>query len=208
MVEVLIGFGFVFLVIGVASVLEKFKVLSDEGARKTIHIGVANWFILAVVLFDHTLQAMIAPVTFIVLNYLSYRFNLVSAMERDEQTINDLGTVYYAISLAIVTLISFEFNYLEAGLFAILAMGYGDGFSAVIGKHFPSKKLYKNKSYLGSLTFFIFTLVIGLILFTSIWYLIIMIALIMTLVELFTPRGLDNLSVPLILMILMVVIGS
>lgn len=206
MIDVLLGFGFVFLVIGLSMVLEKSNLLSDEGARKMIHIGVSNWFILAVLLFENTYLAMIAPVTFIVLNYLSYRFNLISAMERDTQSVNDLGTVYYAISLSIVTFFAFEYDFLNAGLYAILTMGYGDGLSAIFGKRFKSKKLYHNKSLIGSLTFFIVTLIIGLILFSSLWYLIILLALMMTLIELFTPRGLDNLSVPLILFLFLVVI--
>jgi len=207
MLELIIGFGFVFLILIIASLFERLHIFNDEGTRKFIHIGVSNWFILARFLFeDKTYLAIIAPLTFIVLNYLSYRYNLVSAMERDEKSVNDLGTVYYAISLTIITYFAFEYDYLKEGLFAILVMGYGDGLSAVFGKFFGKKKLYQNKSWLGTFTMFLVTMIIGLILFPELWYLMIFIALMMSMLELFTPKGLDNISVPLILFLFLVVI--
>ena len=204
MLGLVLSYGFVFLVIGIATVLDKLNVLNDEGSRKFIHIGVANWWIVAMLLFEPNeyYLAVIPPATFIVLNYLSYRFNLVKSMERDTQSANDLGTVYYAISLFIITFVAFRFNALGAGAVAILAMGYGDGLGAVIGKHFPSKKLYLNKSLLGSLTMFVSTMIIAFI-FINLWYLVLLVAVVATLVELFTPKGLDNLSVPLVIFFLL-----
>jgi phytol kinase len=80
---------------------------------------------------------------------------------------------------------------------AILAMGYGDGFSAITGRYIKSKVLFHKKTLAGLLTVFIFTLIIGLILFPNQWYYIIIIAAFASGVELFTKKGLDNLSVPL-----------
>ena len=220
MIGVLLSFGFVFLVIGVATLFDKLNVFNDEGSRKFIHIGVANWWIVAMLVFapEDYLWAIIPPATFIVLNYLSYRFNLIKSMERDEQSANDLGTVWYAVSLLIVTFIAFYSASLEAshwlfhsdalriGALSILAMGYGDGLSAVLGKHIPSRKLYGNKSLVGSLTMLVATLTIALILFPSLWFIMVLVAIAATLIELFTPKGLDNLSVPLILFLLLMVI--
>ena len=200
----LIAYGSVFLVMGVATVLDKINLLNDEGSRKFIHIGVSNWWILAMFLFDSTTYylAIIPPLTFIGLNYLSYRLNLVKAMERDERSPSDLGTVYYAMSLSLITLIAFYYDLTYIGALAILAMGYGDGLSAVIGKAVKSKKLYQNKSLAGTTTMFVVTLIIGLILFPAFWPLMILIALLAAVVELLTPRGLDNLSVPLLIFLI------
>ena len=220
MIGVLLSFGFVFLIMGIASLCDKLKIFNDEGSRKFIHIGVSNWWIVAMFVFQpHEYYfAIIPPLTFIGLNYLSYRFNLVKSMERATQSSNDLGTVYYAISLFIVTFIAFYsaslstthwlFNSaaLSIGALSILAMGYGDGLGAVLGQHIKSPKLYKNKSIAGSLTMFLATFIIGIIIFPSLWYLMILIAFIATLVELLTPKGLDNLSVPLIIFFLLLLI--
>ncbi|MFP4287318.1 MAG: diacylglycerol/polyprenol kinase family protein [Candidatus Izemoplasmataceae bacterium] len=204
MVELLLAYGFVFLVIGMASLLDKLGFLNDEGSRKFIHIGVSNWWLVAMVLFEPSTYylAVIPPFTFIVLNYLSYRFDLIQSMERKEKSLSDLGTVYYAISLFIITFFAFYYDHLQIGALAILSMGYGDGLGAIVGKHFNSKKLYGHKSLLGSLTMFISTFIIGILLFPSSIVIVIFISIIATLIELFTPKGLDNLSVPLLIFFL------
>jgi len=201
----LYSYGFVVGILGLSTFLEKLNILKDEGARKFIHIAVAHWFILAMFTFENAFLVTIVPFTFIILNYLSYRFNLLSAMERDMHTKDDMGTVYYALSLTIITFFAFYFDYQLEGLFAILAMGYGDGFGAVIGKRFGRLKIYRNKSYIGSLAMLIFTLIIGIILFTTQWHLIIVIAFAATALEMFTLKGYDNLSVPLMIFLLAVV---
>lgn len=204
MIALLFAYGFVFIILGIAILLDKSHILDDEGSRKFIHIGVSNWWILAMFLFDQDTYylAIIPPFTFIILNYLSYRFDLVKPMERKNKTENDLGTVYYAISLFIIAFFAFYFDITKIGALAILAMGYGDGFSAIIGRTFKSRVLYHKKTLAGLLTVFIFTLIIGLILFTNQWYYIIIIASVASGVELYTKKGLDNLTLPLIVFIL------
>lgn len=195
----------IFLIIGISSVLQNKKVLGDEGARKFIHIGVSNWWILAMWFFvdEHRVwYAVIAPFTFIVLNYLSYRLNLLKAMERGGK--GNLGTVYFPISLLILVILTF--GILEnpfIGAVGILVMGYGDGLAAVIGKAYGKHQLAFGKSIEGSLTMFIasFIVVFGISIFLQPIITALILALIVaacaTVVELMTPKGLDNLSVPL-----------
>jgi phytol kinase len=199
MIALLFAYLFVFIILGIAITLDKYHIVDDEGSRKFIHISVSNWWILAMFLFDQDTfyLAIIPPFTFIILNYLSYRFNLVKPMERKVKTENDLGTVYYAISLFIIAFFAFYFDITRIGALAILAMGYGDGFSAIIGKAMKSKVIYHKKTLAGLLTVFGFTFIIGLILFPNRWYDIIIIALVASGLELFTKKGLDNLTVPL-----------
>ncbi len=195
---------FVFGIIGLGAVLDKLNVLNDEGARKFIHIGVANWWLLAMVVFDTDAfwMAAIPPATFIVLNYISYRFNLVKAIERSEKSVNDLGTVYYAISLFLIALIAFYADVVRVGALAILIMGYGDGLSAVIGKAIKSPTLRPGKTLAGTTTMVVASFVVGVLLFPSLWALMLLVALFAGAVELFTPRGFDNLSVPLLVFLL------
>ncbi|QMS85480.1 diacylglycerol/polyprenol kinase family protein [Candidatus Xianfuyuplasma coldseepsis] len=202
----LYSYGFVFAVIGVSALLGKVGLLSDEGSRKFIHIGVGNWIILAYMLFDNLLIALIGPASFIVLNYLSYRYHWIAAMERQDDTRNSLGTVYYAISLFVVVFL----DYLIEGAWAysllpILVMAYGDGLSAIVGLKFSSKQLINHKSVYGTMTMFVVTLIIGFILLSTVW-MVVIVAVVATLVELFSPRGYDNLSVPLVLYIVMLLL--
>lgn len=200
MLGVLLGFGLIFVVLGIATLLEKKQILTDEGSRKFIHIGVANWIVVVAYFTDNVWLALIAPIVFVIVNALSYRFDLIKAMERDEKSSADLGTVYYALSLAIITFLSYQFDRLDLGIYAILVMGYGDGLSAVLGKAYGHIKLFEKKSLIGTLTVFACAMVLGaLFLNVSLW---IPLALSAALIELFTPNGLDNLTLPLGLFLL------
>jgi phytol kinase len=196
----------VFLIIGISTVLQKAKVLGDEGARKFIHIGVSNWWILAWVFFqgDNAIWfAIVPPITFILLNYYSYKTNLIKSMERSGN--GNLGTVYFPISLLILVIFTFGIvNRPEIGAVGILVLGYGDGLAAVIGKAYGKRKLVNNKSLEGSLTMllasFIVVLLVLLVAGVSLVATLIaaiVVSILSTIIELYTPKGLDNLSVPL-----------
>lgn len=195
---------FIFVVIGISTVLQKKGILKDEGARKFIHIGVSNWWIIAMVFFDSVYFAIIPPITFIILNYASYKMNIIKSMERGGQ--GNLGTVYFPISLLILVLLTFTgINGLSPyiGAIGILILGYGDGLAAVVGKAYGKTELIHGKSLQGSLTMFGASFVLTFVILMRYQPLMVavfaglVIALIATMIELFTPKGLDNLSVPL-----------
>lgn len=204
----LISFFFVFVVIGMATVLQKKGILMEEGSRKMIHIGVSNWWILAMIFFDSPWEASVVPLCFVGINYVSYKKQLFSAMERDGQK-EDLGTVYYAVSLFLLAIWTFWMKRPEIGLLGILIMGYGDGFAAVVGKKFGRRKLpwNKKKTVEGSGVVFFFGAILTMIVLhlyypqisglECVWITVIMGVLSFG-VESVTPFGLDNLSLPIL----------
>lgn len=202
----IISFLFIFMLIGVSTVLSKKNLLSNEGSRKFIHIGVANWWFIAMYYFDSRVWASIVPVAFILLNYMSYKFNVVKAMERDGGS-NDLGTVYFPISLLVLVLISFSsYSQPYVGALGILIMGYGDGLAAVLGKKFGKKKFMifgNEKSIVGSSTMFIASFIVSFLVLSfyspnNLFAKSITLALFSTVVEGISPFGLDNLTVPIL----------
>ncbi len=202
----ILSYVLIFLIIGISTFLQSKGVLKEEGSRKFIHIGVANWWILAMIFFEGENAiwfAMIPPITFIFLNYLSYRLNLLKAMERNGK--GSLGTVYFPISLLILVIFTYGIlgkEYAYIGGIGILIMGYGDGLAAVIGTSYGKHKLPNGKSIEGSLTMFITSFIVATLLLALssvsgyIFYAF-GVAVIATLVEYFTTKGLDNLTVPL-----------
>lgn len=199
-VGIIVSFIFVGVVIVTAKLFEK---LGKEASRKYIHIVLCNWWLIAMYFFDNPIWASIVPFCFIVINYISYKKDLIKVMEREEQ--DGLGTVYYAISLLILAILSFGIYHNPIlGLVSCFVMGYGDGLAAVIGKKIKSKE-YKvgdtTKTVIGSLTMFIITLVIlSLALIgTNLWFVKALIAsIIITIVEAVSIKGTDNLTVPVI----------
>lgn len=201
---IIVSFIFIFLIIGVSTFLTNKKILSGEGSRKFIHIGVANWWIIAMIFFDSPLWAVV-PALFIIINYISYKKQIFKAMERGGEK-SDLGTVYYAISLFVLSIVTFwEGMNPYVGAMGILIMGYGDGFAAVIGKKYGKHKfevMGGQKSLEGATVMFVVSFVVAFIIAQlaggSSLILPLSLAMIATLVELFSPYGTDNLTVPFI----------
>lgn len=209
-----------YLYIGIVIISAKiFEKKGIEFSRKYIHIMLGNWWFIAMYFFDNVWFAMFVPITFIIINYISYKKNFIKVMEREKQ--EGIGTVYYAIALFILTVVSFGiYKDPLLGLVPNLVMAYGDGFAAVFGKLIKSKK-YKlsrtKKSYAGSFTMLIITtLLVGGYLFlkhnevfwqTSHWPLItVMIAYCITAVEAVSGKGSDNITVPISTLVMLILI--
>ncbi|HKK49109.1 MAG TPA: hypothetical protein VJ932_08420, partial [Alkalispirochaeta sp.] len=93
-----ISYGFIFAVIGVAQALLRTGILGAAATRKVVHIGVAHWWIIAMLFIDDLMVALIGPVSFILINWYSYRTHVFAAMEHSEPRKN-LGTVYFPVAL-------------------------------------------------------------------------------------------------------------
>ena len=212
----LVSFTYIALVIVSAKIFEK---KGKEISRKFIHIMLGNWWIIAMLFFDNVWFAAFGPAVFVVVNYLSYKKDLIKVMERDEQ--DGFGTVYYALSLLILAIVSFGiFKNPVLGLVPTLVMAYGDGLAAIIGKNTKSKR-YKlsdtKKSFAGSLTMFLIALIFigGYLWYTNAtvfwttthWTLIsIMMAFCITAIEAISGKGIDNISVPISTLLLLILI--
>lgn len=211
-IGIVISYVFVALIIIAAKFFEK---AGKEASRKFIHIMLSNWWFIAMYFFDNFIFASIVPLSFVVINYISYKKNLISVMEREDGKQDGLGTVYYAISLFLISVFTFGIiKKPEIGLCAILIMGYGDGLAAVIGQSIESFK-YKigntEKSLAGSSAMFIVSFIIIGIFLCSIssplWFVkSLILSIILTIVEAFSIKGTDNLLVPIVACALLTII--
>ena len=206
---VVVSFGFVFAVLGIAQVLLQAKLVTAAVSRKLVHIGVAHWWFFAMYFFDRWEFAIIAPIAFVLINLASYLFRLLPAMEHEVRSKN-LGTVYFPISLLALVLLSWAgpLPLWVAGL-GILVLGYGDGLASLVGEHSARRtfRIFGNtKSYLGTSVMFIASVVVVVafvLLFGSQpvdigWLIAAALATgaVATAIELLTPFGIDNLTVP------------
>ena len=212
----LVSFIYIGLVIISAKLFER---KGKEVSRKFIHIMLGNWWIIAMFFFDNVWFASFGPALFVIINYISYKKDLIKVMEREEQ--DGFGTVYYALSLLILSIVSFGiYKNPILGLIPTLVMAYGDGLAAIIGKRTRSKK-YKlsdtKKSFAGSLTMFLiaFILIGGYLAFinsnvfwkSTHWILIsAMMAFVVTGVEAVSGKGWDNITVPISTLLLLILI--
>ncbi len=199
LIAVAVSYLFVASIILLGVGLYLLRIVSVETTRKIIHIGVIHWWLIAIAFIDSTWVALIGPLSFIVINTLNVNLRLIPGIQREES--KDFGTVYYAVSLSMITFAAYEFNMVTAASIALFVMGYGDGFAALIGKKVPSKKIRPNKSIGGSLTMVLVSF--GVSYYWSQDVVIsFVIAITAGVVELFSPKGLDNLTVPFIIFVL------
>ena len=143
--------GYIFFVIGIATVVAKKSQGASETSRKVVHILVGNWVFLTP-LFTELWAVVLVPFTFIIINSLSLKYTLISAMERNDDS---LGTVYYAVSLFFLSGLGFILGFRALPYIGVLTMAYGDGFAAITGKKWGKRKPFPfapQKSLAGSLT--------------------------------------------------------
>jgi len=204
---IIVSYVYIAIIIVAAKLFEK---VGKEASRKFIHIMLANWWFIAMYFFTNVIWACIVPISFVIINYISYKKNLISVMERTKQ--DGLGTVYYALSLFLMAIYTFGIiKRPEIGLCASLVMGYGDGLASIVGQNVHSME-YKigntKKTIIGSLTMFIISLILLAVFLYStgsaFWVIkSIIIALIITIIEAISIKGTDNLSVPLLTCIIL-----
>lgn len=211
-------FGLISSIVFIAITLISSKMFGEnnkEASRKYIHIMLSNWWIIAMVFFNNPIFACICPAIFVVVNFVSYKYNIIKTMERDGDEKDGLGTVYYAIALAVLAYLTFgPLNNPIIGLCGVIVMGYGDGMAAVVGKSIRSKSFKigtTTKTLAGSLTMLIITFIIisGFFVYTNVagWFFkSIIISLIITIIEAVSIKGTDNITVPLSTALLLMLI--
>lgn len=138
-------------VIGLATLVSHRDKGSSESSRKIVHILLGNW-IFFTLFFTKLWAVALIPFIFIIINSLSIKYKLISAIERDDES---LGTVYYAVSLFILSSAGFILKWPTLPFIGILTMAYGDGFAAIVGQKWGKKHPFDfapKKTLAGSLT--------------------------------------------------------
>ena len=201
---------YLILLLLITDILNKKFNVNEKITRKIIHICVSFCWIILYIYFKNTIHIIIPPITFIIVNYISYKKKLFKGMENDD---NSLGTVLYPVSVLVMCIITYFIpEYYYAFGIGLFIMAFGDGLAPLVASKVKSKKLINNKTLSGSLTVFIVSIIVMLIFkcvfdinFTLINY--ILVALISTLLELIGTKGLDNLYIPLGVSIVVYLMG-
>lgn len=204
------SYAFVFGLIGCTTLLMRWGVLEGHASRKVIHIGVAHWWLIAMALFDDPWVASIGPLSFIVINAMDIRLRIMKAMDEDADRRN-WGTVYFPISLLVLVNLCWRHVIPPwVGGIGVLVLGWGDGLAALVGEASDGKgvRLWGGRKSLAgtSVMFaasFAVTLAITLACNPRFHGLLpaagvaVCVAAAATAVEVFTPLGIDNITVPL-----------
>jgi dolichol kinase len=205
----IVAYVYVFGVIAVGELLRRVAHRPPEFTRKFIHMGVGMWVVGTVLLFETWYLALIPPATFVVINAISYWRGTFKAMESEER--ENLGTIYFPIAFDAVVYYFWSQPVLMVA--AMMPLTWGDAMAAVFGRrygHYHYTVGKHTRSLEGSLAMLFWSwIATSLALFVMPylmdkplinWMLALIyggaVALICTLVEAFSPWGIDNLTVP------------
>ena len=207
-------FVFVLSTLAVAEILRRKDKVSGASTRKIVHLAVGNVVLVFPFVFSSVWIALIGPAFFIIFTYFTCPGSPIKKFKlKGVEEGHTYGTVFYAISLTALVAIFFrpnpshQYNIILLGSFMPLV--WGDGISAVVGSKFGNDKPYTvfggTKTLLGSwsaafATFgavTISTLILQQTLSVAI-YIGLFTGFITAIIEAITPKGFDNLAVPMI----------
>jgi len=204
---------YIVIVILVSGRLYKLRGISPKTSRKFLHVMIGNLpFIIP--FFSSPIFPALVAAPFIVVTFLATPSSPLKGVSKKLKGLSELteeghqwGLVFYAISYTCLALLFSQKAYVIA--VGILPMAYGDAAASIIGEKYGQHnyKLVAKKSIEGSAAMFLVTLLVlfcGLAFFSwlygfsfySRFLAVIAAATVATLVEAFSPRGLDNLTVP------------
>lgn len=145
---------YIFLIIGLAEGLRRWRGYTSSFTRKVIHIGVGMMSWGLHYLFDAPWLFIVACVAFMVLNFLDWKYGFLAAMASSDRS--NLGTVYFPLAAAVVAYLLWETPPLMVA--ALMPLTWGDGLAPVVGKLY-GRRVYKvhtsTRTLEGSAGFFV-----------------------------------------------------
>ena len=201
MIGYIIVYGYLFICFFILSLLRYYFDIKTEYTRKIMHFLTGlTWFIINH-FFINEIHMIIIPLTFVLINILSYKFKIFKIVERTEK--NHFGTVYYAIGILILQILNyFKPSFIMATSISVIILTFGDGAASFFGSLFKNNKLKLlfDKSITGFLSFILFS-ILGILIYTNYYNVfvdrnaLVIIVLTGAVLELITGGGLDNLSI-------------
>lgn len=204
--------GLVLALFGIGEILYRYSHIKAEYTRKLVHAGTGIITLLCPLLIDNHWYVLGLCVSFAALLLLSLRYKFL-------KSINDigresLGSLAYPVSVYMCFL---AYSYYGDKFFfylPMLVLAIADPIAAICGNKWPYRKFKignETKTLSGSVAFFITAcfIVVGCSYFNAGIYtgigFVFCIAIISTLAESFTVKGLDNFTIPAIILIGLVI---
>ncbi len=236
----------ILILIRINDVLRKREIIPIFVSRKVIHIFAAPIFLVCWLLFSGDYYsryfAAVVPLLFVLL-FIA----IGTGMMKNEEFVNTMsregdpkellkGTLFYALVMVLASIFfwyvpvdaTLQPNWLTFVPTALLIFGPlagGDGFADLIGRRYGKRKfhIFADKSIIGTLSMFIFSLLFTLGLLFVFWLAldplyasvnvtalitpIVVVSLVCTIIEMFSPRNLDNLLIPIFAVIIIFVLA-
>ncbi|MCW3989529.1 MAG: phosphatidate cytidylyltransferase [Candidatus Bathyarchaeota archaeon] len=210
---ILVSYGYILALILISGRLEGVLGLSRGSARKFLHVMIGN-LVLVVPFFRWPPASVIIAAPFILVTVLASPYSpiprlraLLGGLVDLTEEGHHLGLILYSFSFTLlVVLFPMRPDVVVAG---ILPMAYGDSSAALVGRRLGKRETLNGKTVEGSAAMFtvsLISLILGLAFISTVHSFdltqslvpAVTVAIVCTLVEALSPRGLDNLAVPVL----------
>jgi phytol kinase len=210
----LLCYGYVLLIIIVSTKMPEILDVSQKTSRKFLHAMIGN-LPFVIPFFTSNIYPVLVAAPFILVTFLASPYSPIKNRKRlgglagITEEGHPLGLVFYAVSYTLLAFFFASKPYVIAA--GILPMAYGDSAASLVGERHGKRQysLVANKSLEGSTAMFfasLLSLTVGLTFFFSMYSLsvsamilrVIPVVTVATLIEGISPKGFDNLSVPIL----------
>lgn len=182
------------------------KKVIKEYSRKVFHVltmlGILYGY--SFIALNYSKQEALLAVFVLLLGYILFESIRLSFIPRITKLLGVLFRKHEyekpssPLNFLMAFIICFALFEFEIALVAMLMLIFGDMISAVMGVTFGKTKLYGNKTYVGTLSGLAMNLLVGhTVLGNGQWEVFVGMAVVATVVELFTTKLDDNMTIPL-----------
>ncbi|MDR3272232.1 MAG: hypothetical protein LBT29_01925 [Flavobacteriaceae bacterium] len=180
--------------------------ISPEYTRKAAHMISTLSALFFPYIFNDYRHVLGLSVFYFIVLFISRRVHVFNSIEGVERRTG--GSYLLALAIGIIYYLSIKNKDTAIYNLPILILAISDTLANIVGKNIASRKLINNKTFAGSSAFFLSALLISITYFLIAGYKhpfesAFLIVTTLTLVELFSPYGIDNFTVPLIACVLM-----
>lgn len=202
MLSLIFALGVVFVLLLLAEVLRRRKYIQGEVARKFVHITVGS-FVATWMFFMPMYEIRLVCAAFLVVVLIDRKLRIFKSVHSVKR--KTIGDIMFPLGIVLTTFVA-DSSWIFA--VAILHLSLGDGFAAIFGQHFQPRFAYallgQKKSFVGSGVFFAMSVILTaaflylapVTVFASALPLLIVLPLATTLLESLSLFGIDNVTVP------------
>jgi dolichol kinase len=186
--------GLLFLgLFGIGEILYHKLHVKAEITRKFVHAVTGLLTLLFPIMIDNRWLVLLLCAGFMTILVVSIRFNFIKSINAIDR--KSYGAVTYPIAV-FGCYLAYEYagNDLAYYYLPILTLAFCDPLAAIFGRTWPYGRI-RNKTIVGSSAFFASAFMLALVMHRSIVSAL-LIAFVSTIAEAITPHGLDNLTIP------------
>lgn len=213
------SFGFLLIFIANEFIYKRFNIES-EYTRKSVHVLSGLLTLFLPLAFQNHFPVLILSIEFLLLLIISIKFNFFKCINNVSR--KTFGSFLFPVSIYITFFFSIKYSDKALFYIPILILSLSDPLAAIAGKlskknkNKKEDKISDNKTFTGSFSFFISSFFISFFIIyifykinlTEIIILSLIISLSSTFIEKISKKGLDNISVPVIVLIILIVSKS